>query len=59
MAKKANARKHSGLSAAGRFTPGELKWLGSCTAVVGVVTFYIRGFYRFVLKRVCEMLEIG
>ena len=42
----------------GRFTPGELAGLGSCAAVVGVVTLCIWGFYRFVLKRVCEKLEI-
>lgn len=42
----------------GRFTPGELAGLGSCAAVVGVVTLCIWCFYRFVLKRVCEKLEI-
>ena len=29
----------------GRFTPGELAGLGSCAAVVGVVTLCIWGFY--------------
>lgn len=43
----------------GRFTPTELAGLGSCAAVVCVVTLCIRGFYSFVLKRVCEKLEIG